>query len=121
MMMIALTQPQETENLQLEVNISATLGITAEEARRKVNRFLMDNVSMFLSPSVPLLVVESQEKIYWRFPIGLILGQQGYLGQVGEVDVDAYTGELLLDGHALVRIEANAQRLAQSTSHPPVS
>ncbi len=120
-MVIALTQPQETENLQLEVNISATLGITAEQARRKVSRFLMDHVSMFLSPSAPLLVVESQEKIYWRFPVGLSLGQQGYLGQVGEVDVDAYTGELLLDNDSLARVEANAQRLAQSTAHLPVS
>ena len=92
-MVIALTQPQETENLHLEVNISAILGITAEQSRRKVTRFLMDHVSMFLSLASPLLVVESQEKIYWRFPVGLSLGQQGYLGQVGEIDVDAYTGE----------------------------
>ncbi len=120
-MVIALTQPQETENLQLEVNISTTLGITAEQARRKVARHLMDHVSMFLSPASPLLVVESQTQIYWRFPIGRSLGQQGYLGQVGEIDVDAYTGELLLNNTSLAKIEANAQRLAQSTTHPPVS
>lgn len=119
-MVIALTQPQETENLQLEVNISTTLGITAEQARRKVTRFLMDNVSMFLSPSSPLLVVKTQEQIWWRFPIGLNLGQHGYLGQVGEINVDAYTGELLLDDDSLERIEVNAQRLAQGAAHPTV-
>ncbi len=119
-MVIALSRPPETENLKLEVNISTTLGITAEQARRKVIRFLMDNISMFLSPQAPLLVVASSEQIFWRFPIILSMGQQGSLGQVGEIEVDAHTGELLLDNDSLVRMEANAQRLAQSATHSTV-
>jgi hypothetical protein len=119
-MVIALTQPQETEDLQLEVNISTTLGITAEQARRKVTRFLMDNVSMFLSPQEPMLVVTALEQIHWRFPISLSMGRQGNLGQVGEINVDAHTGELLLDEVILTEITDNAQRLAQSTAHPTV-
>ena len=119
-MVIALTPSPNEDELQVELSISTRLSLTADQARRKTTRFLMDNISMFLTPVNPLLVVTDQEHIQWRFSIMLVLGQQGKLGQVGELNVDAYTGEILVDEVDLMEIKDNAQRLAQSTTHSTV-
>ena len=98
-MVIALTQPSkksnnsfvtlDEDNLQLDVNFSVTIGITAEQAKRKLTHFLMDEVSLLISPQAPLLVVADKNAILWRFPIIFSMGHRGKLGQVGEIDVDA--------------------------------
>lgn len=120
-MVIAFTpSTQDEENLQLEVNISTTLGITAGQAKRKLTRYFMDNVSLFITPQSPLLVVVNPEKISWRFPVFFAMGHHGRLGQVGEVDVDAHSGEILLNDVLLEEIKANAQRLAKGAALPAI-
>lgn len=126
-MAIALTQPTpgagnpqimlDEAQLQLEVKISAKLGITAEQAKRKLTRFFMDEVSLFISPQAPLLVLTDQEAIFWRFPIVFSMGKHGQLGQVGEIDVDARSGALLLDEAILEKIKTNARILARGATN----
>jgi hypothetical protein len=121
-MVIAFTpSTHDEENLRLEVNISTTLGITAGQAKRKLTRYLMDHLSLFITPATPLLVVVNTEKILWRFPLVLAMGHRGQLGRVGEVDVDAHSGEILLDDTLLEEIKANAQRLAKGAALPAVN
>jgi hypothetical protein len=109
---------EEKENLHLELNISTTLNVSAPEAKRKVIRFFIDEVSLFVGPKSPFLVVTKEDQIFWRFPIHLFLGRYGDLGQVGEVDVDAYSGKLLITDETIGEIKANAERLAKrATSH----
>lgn len=118
-MTIALTEPiQDDDTLQLDIHISTTLGISASEAKRKLARYLMDNVSMFLTPQRPLLIVTNANVITWRFAILFAMGPQGILGQVGEIDVDAHSGEILLTSASQKEIETNAKRLAKSTPLP---
>ncbi|MCI0393515.1 MAG: hypothetical protein L0322_01070 [Chloroflexi bacterium] len=120
-MVVALTRStQDEEKLQLEINISTTLGITATQARRKLTRFLMDEVSLLITPQSPLLVVNDQNNIFWRFPLVLAMGHHGQPGQVGEVDVNAYSGDLLITDELLENIKANAQRLVRSTTHSAI-
>ena len=104
------------DNLQLDVNFSVTIGVTVEEAKRKLTRFLMDEISMFFSPQTPLLVVVDQDAIFWRFPIVFSMGVRGRLGQVGEMDVDAQSGELLLNDDLVEELKAHARILAQSAT-----
>jgi len=106
----------DKNKLQVDLNISVTLGITAEEAKRKLTRFFMDEVSLFISPESPLLVVADPETIFWRFPIVFSMGHYGKLGQVGQVDVDAQGGELLLNDRLLEEIKANARTLARGAT-----
>lgn len=108
---------QEQHPLHLKLNISTTLGITAQEAHSKVLRYFVDHVNMFITPRPPLLVMLDDHTFHWRFPLVFSLGRQGRLGQVGEVDVDAYTGELLIQETQVQEINANVRRLAQSTPH----
>ena len=127
-MVIALTPPNQEsssafvsldqEKLQLEIKLSVTLGVTAEQAKRKLTRFLIDEVNLFIHPEAPLLVVTDQNTIFWRFPLIFSMGHRGKLGQVGEVDVDAQTGELLLNDTLLEEIKAHARFLAQHTALP---
>jgi hypothetical protein len=119
-MVIALTPSPNQDELQVELSISTRLSLSADQARRKATRFLMDNVSMFLMPVNPLLVIIDHEQIQWRFSVMLAMGQQGRLGQVGELNVDAYTGDILVDEAALAEIKENAQRLAQSATYTTV-
>ncbi len=106
----------DENKLQLDVNISLTLDLTAAQARRKLTRFFMDEVSLFINPQDPLLVVVDQETILWRFSIIFSMGRRGKLGQLGEVDVDARSGELLLDDKLLEEIKTNARSLARGTA-----
>jgi hypothetical protein len=103
---------EEKENLHLEWNISTTLKVSAPKAKRKVTRFFIDEVSLFVGPKSPFLVVTKGDQIFWHFPIHLSLGRYGDLGLVGEVDVDAYSGKLLVTDETIEEIKANAERLA---------
>jgi hypothetical protein len=119
-MVIALTKPvYEHELLHLEINISTELGISAQKAKRKVTRYLMDHVSLFLMPANPLLVLLTENEIVWRFPI--VFSPGSMLGQVGEMDVDAQSGELFINQEAISEMTHRAHRLAQITTLPAES
>jgi hypothetical protein len=122
MMIIALDPiTANNETMRLQVNISTTLNITAEQARRKLTRYFMDEVSMFITPQSPLLVIVNENQIFWRFPLALVMGKQGLLGLVGQVDVSALSGEFILNVKLLEEIKTNAQRLVSHTSLPAIS
>lgn len=108
----------EKEDLRLELNISTTLGISALQAKRKVARFFMDEVSMFIGPNPPLLIVAGEGQIFWRFPIIFAMGLPGQPYPVGEVDVDAFTGNLVIDDEQLEVMKTNARQQAISTRTP---
>jgi hypothetical protein len=108
---------EEKENLHLELKISTTLRVSAPEAKRKVARFFMDKVSLFIGPQPPLLVV-IEDQIFWRFPIVFSMGQPGQPYKVGEVDVDAFSGQLLINDQLIEDIKVNARRVAISASNP---
>ena len=116
-MIIALNPTTaNSKTMRLEVNISTTLNVTSEQAKRKLTRYFMDKVSMFITPQPPLLVIVNENEIFWRFPVALAMGQQGFLGIVGQVDVDALNGELMLFDDLLEEIKTNAQRLVSHTA-----
>lgn len=119
-MVIALTEPiQEQESLHLEVNISTDLSISSQQAKRKLTRYFMDHVSLFFMPGKPLLVILAGNRIVWRFPVIFSPGHQ--LGQVGEVDVDAQSGELIINKTNIAEMIDHANRLAQVAPLPAES
>lgn len=104
--------------LQLNLHLSLDLGITAKQAKRKLSRFLLDEVSLFIGPEEPLLVFMEAAKVVWRFPLHFSMAKQGKLGQVGAIDVDAQNGELLLTDEQIMEIKLNARLLARSAALP---
>jgi hypothetical protein len=100
----------KTPPIQLSLHVVATLDVAAEEARRKVNRKVVAELGTGLIAGDPELVI-SGDVIVWRVPILLSLPDLGDLGQVGAVDVDARSGELLLADDAREIIVTHARRL----------
>lgn len=105
-----------SDGLHIDLHLTLTLGITAQQAKRKLSRFLMDEVSLFLGPEAPLLVLSDTSSAFWRFPIEFSMARRGRIGQVGMIDVNAQTGELQLSDEQLTEIKLNARLLARGTA-----
>jgi hypothetical protein len=79
--------------LELSVNISTEIKISADEARRRVNGFLLNNLShLTVSDRETELVIG--ERVYWRTTINHTLPGFGPIGKIGTIDVDVETGEI---------------------------
>jgi hypothetical protein len=97
--------------------VVATLDVSAEEARRQVNRDVVTELGTGLVARQPELVISGQQVI-WRVPIVLSLPELGEMGQVGTVDVDARSGKLLIDPDAHKGIVQHARRLYAGATLP---
>lgn len=81
--------------LELDFKQSIEIKVTAEEARRKVNRWLLEYVSYMMHADPPTLVVDRKRAV-WRVPAIFTASPTGVVGTVGLVDVDVDSG--VMDG-----------------------
>lgn len=77
--------------LELDFKQSVEIKVTAEEARRKVNRWLLEYVSYMMHADSPTLVVDRKRAV-WRVPAVFTASPVGVVGTVGLVDVDVQSG-----------------------------
>jgi hypothetical protein len=110
-----VTLPPETE-VKIEVSLTAHLKITDLTAQRQVSKLLLDQVGNLLYGESPSLVVGRQ--LVWRVPVWLGLPTTGPVGQVGMLDVDAQTGEVLFTQQLLEDIAERGNVLAQRAASP---
>ena len=101
--------------VNVSINISATLNITAYTAKRKASTLVLNRIGTGLSGGDPVLIV-THKAICWRVPIFVSTASHGRLGEVGQIEVNAQTGEVLADETALQDIGDNAERLVARTS-----
>lgn len=88
------------------------------DAQRKVTRFVA------LTLGTQLLAGEPEEEqpkdldegLFWGVPVLLSIPRRGVIGRVGEILVDAQSGELRLEDDTLQSITSNAERLATSNA-----
>lgn len=109
-MTVILDQYAVLEKGTFEIRQLVTVDVSAEEARRKVARWLRRDVSHMLGTATPTLVIGKQT--IWRVPVHFSAPQVGVVGQVGTVDVDAITGELGDPATCQTMITQQAQALA---------
>jgi len=93
------------------VSLTAQVNVTDITAQRQVSKLLLDQVGNLLYGERPSLVVE--RRLLWRVPIWLALPTSGPLGQVGSLDVDAQTGEILVTQQILDEIAERGNALAR--------
>jgi hypothetical protein len=62
-----------------------------------------------------LVVVGGSHRLCWSVPVVLGFPDRGIVGKVGEIQVDATTGELLVDQETVQRLTEDADRLADRT------
>jgi hypothetical protein len=102
--------------IELHLNYTFDLNITAAEARQRVHAWLVDHVSYMICAGEPTLVLRSMESsegsARWRVPAILTATHLGDVGIVGSVDVDVASGEMGDLAHSREKILEGAQRLA---------
>ena len=103
---IAAPQIREMEN---PPPVTMTVNIDPNTARRKVTGWLVSYVGNKLMGGTAELVIINQA--LWRVPALLTSCKIGTVGQAGFVDVDAITGELLVDDNLIEEILNNAINL----------
>ena len=110
----AYTIPEKGK-IELKVERSFDIKVTAEEARRQVNRWLHNEVSILIGADPPTLVVGDQ--VVWRVPAWIGFPHTGRAGIVGTVDVDVSTGAMDNTPECKAEIERRAEALA--AQQPP--
>ncbi len=100
----------EKGKVELKIDRSFEIKVTAEEARHKVRWWLRDEVSMLIDADPPTLVIG--EQVVWRVPAWIGFPHTGRVGMVGVVDVDVKTGEMNNTPACKAEIEHQAEEVA---------
>ncbi len=108
---VSLPAPAE---VKIELSLTAQVNITDYGAQRKVSKLLLDEVGNLLYGERPSLV--AGRRLLWRVPVWLALPTTGPLRQVGSLDVDAQTGEILYTQELLDEIAQRGNALAEDTA-----
>ena len=110
----ALTQLPEAE-IDVTIHVRAKMNVTPFIARQKANVLLLDKVGTGLLSGPPTLVVRNS-RLRWRVPVILSLPTTPHLGEVGAIEVDVQTAELVVNESQLNIIRQNANQLAQRST-----
>jgi len=105
--------PEQAE-VKIELSLTAKINITDFTAQRKVSKLLLDHVGNLLYGERPSLVVG--RRLWWRVPVWLGLPTIGPVGQVGVLDVDTQTGEILFNQQTLAEMAERGDALAEHTT-----
>jgi hypothetical protein len=103
--------PPHGAALAIRIELTAQVNITPFVARQKVTRFVVMEISTQLLADTPELVVG--ERLCWSVPVVLTSPARGVVGKVGQILVDATTGELLVDEDTVRRMTEDAHHLAE--------
>lgn len=106
----------ETGVLTLSVHQTVPINVSAAEARHRVSRFVHWEISTQMHGEAPTLAIG--ERAGWQVPVHLTFPSFGDVGCVGEIVVDAETGELQIDPTLIAEIQRRAQELAARFTHP---
>ncbi len=105
---------QDTKELSIQVSIAAVININAKVAQRKATTWLVSEVGNMLIGGTPQLVIS--KAAVWRVPVLLTSSQMGTRGQVGSLDVEAESGDLLISSELREQILSNVQNLIGTPS-----
>ena len=100
----------EKGKVELNLQRSFEIKVTAEEARRQVRWWLRDEISMLIDADPPSLVVG--EQVVWRVPAWISFPHTGRAGMVGVIDVDVTTGTMNNTLERKAEIEQRAEEVA---------
>lgn len=96
--------------VNLTIQVSAAMNYSPVVARRLVSRFVANEVGYLLRGGEPKLVAGT--RLVWRVPVLLALPKRRITGEVGTIDVDVETGQLLITPQQIDAMIANGERFA---------
>jgi hypothetical protein len=97
-----------------EVYIVAQVGVPKQAAQRTANGWLVDHVGNMVMARDGVLV-QSGDRWVWRFHAYLTSLTHEPRGPIGEVDVDANTGDVLNDQQTIEAMYTRGERFIHST------
>jgi hypothetical protein len=97
--------------VELNINRTFAIKVTATEARRKVNGWLLDYVSYMMRALPPTLVISNC--IVWRVPIVLTTPDLGAVGELGVVHVDVETGQMDNSDECALALRLSARKVGE--------
>ncbi len=103
--------PPQGATVAIRIELTAQANITSFVARQKVTGFVILEISDRMRGDQPELVVG--DRLCWSVPVVLTSPTRGVVGKVGEILVDATTGELLVEKDTVQRMSDEADRLAE--------
>lgn len=107
---------KDLNQLNVHISVEATVNVDAKSARRRVTAWLASEVGNMLIAGEPRLVIS--ENTVWRLPALLTSSERGIIGEVGCVDVDAVTGELIAGNELRTQLVNNVNGLIRPTLSP---
>jgi hypothetical protein len=107
---------QDTQELNISISVVATINVDAKTARRRVTAWLVSEVGNMIIGDAPQLVIGKRST--WRVPAILTSSSAGTVGQVGTVDVDAESGEIIVSEELREQILDNVKHLASPAPTP---
>ncbi len=111
-----LPLPPEAD-VEVSVRIHTPLNITRHVAGQKVNAQLVLHCGQNFMVEEPELHVG--ERVYWRVPVWVTHPAKGSVACIGEIRVDAQTGEVLCTREQLRLLKAAANGVLQSLNGMP--
>jgi hypothetical protein len=106
-----LEQIPRAGQLELTIQVSATVHYSAAAARRIAGRFVANEIAYLSRAGEPTLVM-AETGIYWRVPIVLAFPTIGPVGSVGYIDVHVETGEFSITPEQIQEMRLNAEEKA---------
>ena len=110
-MTIILDRYTIPEQGAFEIRAAVQINVTAAQAKRLANRFLMDEVSHLLVAAAPDLIVGDRTR--WRVPVWIGFPDQGRHA-VGVLEIDAQTGAFLERETHVAEIVQRATTVAEN-------
>src|SRR5712691_8328733 len=106
-------------DVEVEIKIHTRLNISAYVAKQKANVCLLLHCGQSLCVDEPILQVGT--RLCWLVPVWLSPPQEGRQTKIGELVVDAQTGELLEGGERCRVLQQIANTLLQTALSTPSS
>lgn len=78
--------------MQVDASFRGEIPISPTLARQRASGYLAREVALFVTAGEPLLILDEQPR--WQAPIILRLRGYGNLAEVGQIEVDARTGQV---------------------------
>jgi hypothetical protein len=102
--------------IDVTIRVTSQLNVTAFSARQKVAGLALSEIGTGIVADGPELIV-SRRRVVWRVPLHVALPGLGHVGDIGAIDVDAQTGEVLADHHTYESLTRHARQLAPADAH----
>ena len=99
------------ETGSFEIRQTVNLAISSKQAQRKVDTWLLLEVSMMMGAETPTLLLG--ERSIWRVPVRFTAPHVGRVGTAGEVEIDAQSGEIYNPITAKTTLLRTAKTLAK--------